>query len=344
MLARPGNPMRWRRQIFTQSDLSTLSREAFFGEAEPTPDPPTNFNLYWKFDEASGTNVIDEAGAHNGTLVGTPTRVPGKIGDGAIRLNGGGQYISFTPWNVGTAHTVASWINFLDNTDGALFANAPGDYALYYDTANFYYSASSGIFVSQPHGLKLPVGRFVHFAVRRNGTQIQFFLDGKPLGTPKTLSGNDTLDLGRIGQYTNASFAAAAELDEFRVYLRALGNEEIFSLAAWDGVESGEDIEAPVVNLTSSLTHKMSDETGNDAYAYSFVVSEAAQAWKIKLVSNASDLHSSGTLVESGGAIAAGATVTGSITYAELVSAGVGGEGDKLLKVFAQDIAGNWST
>lgn len=108
------------------------------------------------------------------------------------------------------------------------------------------------------------------------------------------------------------------------------------------GVAAG-DTTPPTVNLTSGATQRMSDEPGKDSYAYSFTVSEACQAWKVKLVANSGDDNTTGTLIESGGAVAAGGTVSGSITYAELVAAGVGAEGNKILKFFAQDAAGNWS-
>lgn len=107
------------------------------------------------------------------------------------------------------------------------------------------------------------------------------------------------------------------------------------------GVRTSADSTPPTVNVTTG-TGKISDETGKDSYAYSFTVDEAVQAWEVRVVANASDPRGSGTLVESGGA--ASGTISGSITYAELNAAGQGAEGQKILKFFAQDTAGNWST
>jgi len=105
-----------------------------------------------------------------------------------------------------------------------------------------------------------------------------------------------------------------------------------------------EDTTPPVVALTSASTFKMSDESTKDSYSFSFTVDEDCQAWKAKVVSDEEDTHDAGTEVESGGAATSAAAVTGSITYAELVAAGMGAEGNKILKFFAQDTAGNWST
>jgi hypothetical protein len=104
------------------------------------------------------------------------------------------------------------------------------------------------------------------------------------------------------------------------------------------------DVIPPTVNLTSPSTFKMSDESTKDAYNYTFSANEAGQAWKIKVVDNAADVHTAGTQVESGGSFTSGQVISGSITYAELVAAGMGAEGVKILKFFAQDTAGNWST
>lgn len=103
------------------------------------------------------------------------------------------------------------------------------------------------------------------------------------------------------------------------------------------------DTTAPVVTLTSASTFKMSDEATKDAYSYSFTTNENIQAWEARVMSSLTAPRTSGTIVESGGAVSAGVPVTGTITYAELVAAGMGAEGAKLIDFFAQDTAGNWS-
>jgi hypothetical protein len=118
---------------------------------------------------------------------------------------------------------------------------------------------------------------------------------------------------------------------------------------AWGAIcitykEAGEaDSTPPITNVTSG-TFKMSDESGKDSYAWSFQANENCQAWEVRVVADAGDARGVGTLVESGGAINANTTVSGSLTYAELNAAGQGSDGEKILKFFAQDTAGNWST
>jgi hypothetical protein len=82
------------------------------------------------------------------------------------------------------------------------------------------------------------------------------------------------------------------------------------------------DERKPIVNLTSQPSAKISAQTGYDTYPYTFSADEPGQAWEVRVVTNTSDTRDLGTLVESGGAIASGDIVAGSITYAELISAG----------------------
>ena len=148
----------------------------------------------------------------------------------------------------------------------------------------------------------------------------------------------------QLGKNYTATNFTAYDLAEILVYNRVLtdterGDVEAYLQSKWLAADTTE----PILNLTSASSFKMSDESTKDSYSYSFSVNEDIQAWKAKVVADAGDPHSSGTQVEAGGAVDAGDPVVGSITYTELVAAGLGSEGSKVLKFFAQDLAGLWS-
>lgn len=105
---------------------------------------------------------------------------------------------------------------------------------------------------------------------------------------------------------------------------------------------AGPDTTPPTPNLTTGSA-RMSAQTGKDTFPYSFTVDEACQAYQIRVVNSSGDPFPAGTLVEAGGAIAAGGTASGSISYTELVAAALTNEGGMVVKVFVQDSAGNWS-
>jgi hypothetical protein len=67
----------------------------------------------WEFDEGDGTTAYDSAGDNNGTLVGDPCWVSGKVGNYALDFDGNGDYVqvpddnSLTPSD---ALTISAWI------------------------------------------------------------------------------------------------------------------------------------------------------------------------------------------------------------------------------------------
>lgn len=115
---------------------------------------------------------------------------------------------------------------------------------------------------------------------------------------------------------------------------------EAFWLGGW-----GADTVAPTVSFVSQTRVKISRVEGGgvDSTDVTFTADEALQAWKCKVVTSESATHTQGTLLEAGGAVTGGQQVVFNVTDDELVAAG-GVEGSNLLKIFGQDLAGNWST
>lgn len=106
------------------------------------------------------------------------------------------------------------------------------------------------------------------------------------------------------------------------------------------------DSTPPVVTVTAGPTPaRISAVTGFDEADFTFQVDEACQAWEVRAVGDPSDPRDTGDpLVLSGGALAASIPVPTTVTFDDLDAAGVAGsDGVKVLKVYAEDIAGNWS-
>lgn len=104
---------------------------------------------------------------------------------------------------------------------------------------------------------------------------------------------------------------------------------------------SGADTTPPTVNVTAGPTpDKISKMTGKDLAALTFAVDEECQAWKAMVVADSADAHDAGSLIKSGGSVVT--DLSTDISGAELEAADAG-DGVKLVKVFAQDLAGNWS-
>lgn len=111
------------------------------------------------------------------------------------------------------------------------------------------------------------------------------------------------------------------------------------------------DTTAPVITISAGPdATRISKVAGKDVSVVQWSSDSALQAYKVKVVPSTSSLENAGTVIPAaggstnvaGGAVAAGTTITTSIHGADLESASAG-DGAKIVKVFGQDLAGNWS-
>lgn len=112
------------------------------------------------------------------------------------------------------------------------------------------------------------------------------------------------------------------------------------------------DTTVPVatVSVAPSPT-KISKVATFDTTTFQFQADVAIQAWKVKVVPATNSIESAGTTIPTtagstnttGGALAATTNQSVTIKGTDLETASAG-DGAKIVKVFVQDVAGNWST
>lgn len=111
------------------------------------------------------------------------------------------------------------------------------------------------------------------------------------------------------------------------------------------------DTKVPVVLILSGPTpDEISEVSPYDVSTVVWTVNEPCQVYKIKVVATTTSLHTTGTQIPtaagstnmSGGAVAEAEEVTSTIDGTDLKAASPG-DGDKIVRIFAQDLAGNWS-
>ncbi|MHC4125068.1 MAG: LamG domain-containing protein, partial [Planctomycetota bacterium] len=76
-------------------------------------DPNLGLINLWMFDEGEGTTAYDSVGNNNGTLVGDPCWVSGKIGPHALEFDGAGDYVDLGDLDsiVGSQpFTITGWV------------------------------------------------------------------------------------------------------------------------------------------------------------------------------------------------------------------------------------------
>lgn len=122
------------------------------------------------------------------------------------------------------------------------------------------------------------------------------------------------------------------------------------SSAASDTITLDTTVPVASISVAASPT-KVSKVASFDTSNFSFQADVHIQAWKVKAVPASGSPHTAGTTIPTtagsanvtGGALAATTNQSVTIKGADLETAS-SGDGAKIVKVFVQDDAGNWST
>jgi len=193
---------------------------------------------YWKFDEGSGSVSLDYSGnLNNGTLRGSPNWIAGKFGN-ALHFDSDNDY--FDPdsdIDLGNNWTIATWFYYPIEDSGhwrTLTRGAGGDHQVIvelgsYDLGSYDNTGGTGFYDCGYNVNVLSNGWHHLAAVQKGGTtgKIEFYIDAlKVCGSNGYGSISDITAIGN-------SYGGDQEwgrLDEFRIYGRALSEQEILYL------------------------------------------------------------------------------------------------------------------
>jgi hypothetical protein len=220
---------------------------------------PGRLETSWKFDEPGGRRAVDSSDQHlDGVFHNEPTRVAGVHGR-AASFDGKSDYVDFgnaTAFRLVGSMTISAWIKATSNPidDAAIVSNFYHnlDYGLGYqlDTTvdrgprviGFKLADACGNVMVRYGATPLLVDRWYHVAgvydpraktidVYLNGQPDDGFLSG-PV-SPRRRSTRMPLYVGRRSD--RSGFAFAGDIDDVRIYSRALTKDEI--ALAMDGTD-----------------------------------------------------------------------------------------------------------
>lgn len=230
--------------------------------------PTSGLILYYKFDEASGTTITDSAGTHTTTGVTSATwSAPGKFG-GAYDIGGSGSRafnpanqadLNFTPSS--SAFTISTWVKTTSTgTYSAIFGK--GDTSPTANTQFRIWSPSSASKLQGTNGnaqsLEYPTAN----PPLNDGTwHLVTLVNWNSSGTWKSRIYHDTTQalewntgsnapavaLLKIGALSSGYNPWTGQLDDFRVYNRALSATEVADLFSANTTNF-----APVVAIASA--------------------------------------------------------------------------------------------
>jgi hypothetical protein len=311
---------------------------------------------YWRLGEGGADTVaVDEKGVNPGTYTGTTgLKVGGALVDdtnSAATMAASDATVKSTvsvpdssTLDLGNGpFTLEAWVKRNVSAAGTILGKGSQTYLLKFnvDVIDFRQSGVGRICVSTTSIVDLGVWHHVVVTRGAAGATNNIYIDGADVTgsiTSRTLTDNSSA----LGIGTDSGvIPLRGDLDEVAIYNVVLTPTQVLNHYQL-GLGLPDTVAAiPTINSGPSVT-KISQVAGKNVATFTFVADEDYDAYELRVVPSDTSPHTAGTLIESGGPGYLGATRDLDVTDDELVAAS-GGEGANVVKVFLQDLSGNWS-
>ncbi|MGA2286519.1 MAG: LamG domain-containing protein, partial [Dehalococcoidia bacterium] len=220
-------------------------------DVTPTATPPPTATTdpcgagglvgYWAMEENGGTTLIDSTSpANNATIVGSPTWVAGKVGSYALSLSGSGQYATVADnscLNPGTAITLSAWVKTTKATTTqyvikkARTSGGTSGYELALaSTGKAFFRVNNNATYRVDSTTSYAANAWIHLAATYDGTTIRIYINGVEEASKPGISIASNTTLVGIGAQDDGVSPFAGQLDEARIYKRALSSAEVMDL------------------------------------------------------------------------------------------------------------------
>ncbi len=241
-------------------EFNFLDAPSLSGELAPGVLPPLSDGLVWTLNQSAtsvslrletngvcapipsgliawypGENsAYDVIGSHTGTLLGTPSFVPGKVGR-AFRFNGSDSSVDLGPWFNRQVFSFALWVKEGDSQHAYadIFDNNHTGYrsfVMQWNNTEHQYGFGGGL----PGVLfDLTPGVWQHVVVTREpGFILRVYVDGKVVQsvTNSVTIPYDGTEFLRLSAWGGGGRHWNGQLDEFQIYDRGLNASEVAAL------------------------------------------------------------------------------------------------------------------
>jgi len=201
---------------------------------------------HWRFDETSGTTAVDASGnGHDGTFMGDPQWVSGKLGN-ALEFDGSGDYLdcgASPDFEIPVNITIACWIkvNVFDKSWQAIMTTSDSSWRVHRSsTTNNIAWGTSGLNPTDLTGTTdVSTGDWFHVGCVYDGAQKLLYINGA-LDASSNSTGNITTSTMPV--YIGENSGATGRfwdglIDDIRIYKRALTETEILGVMTGGGAE-----------------------------------------------------------------------------------------------------------
>lgn len=206
---------------------------------------PDGLISYWPFDEGAGNQTVDPVGGLDGRLEGLPTWSKGKVG-GAMSFDGIDAYIAIPTLYLYSDFSISAWVRLRGPIDNSQVLAGMDD-SCNLNFAQKQFRLYSGALPLTVDTLGKPswdevIGKTVqvpdvwsHVAITRKNGDLQVYQNGNLDGTG---TWNGVFLFNRIGRGFRLTAGIRSithlhgDIDEFRVYNRALTLAEVSALSS----------------------------------------------------------------------------------------------------------------
>src|ERR1700683_626004 len=249
---------------------------------------PSGTVAYYPLDTAAGTQAYDmSANANDGTLTGGPGWITGQIGD-ALSFNGASQYVtipSSSSLNQTGDLTIEAWVNLTNYTNtnelvaktvGSGSTNTTYDLRTQASTGDLQFLGYDSALRTVTSTVAVGTGGWHQVAVTKTGGTATLYIDGVVEGQGSvgaTSSNSSDVKLGARDDLNSSNFLKG-DLDEVRIYGRALSSAEIAGdyTAGQSGLEFAQTM--PNVTPGASVTYDTDCVVRTDAGGYDLYIQE----------------------------------------------------------------------
>lgn len=246
--------------------------------------PTDGLVAYWRLDETSGNVIYDYIGENNGLWTdGADNDVAGESVDAAVSTGldfaTSTYVVASDALDAVTEITVSLWTRISPTTASSFthyILSQPQDgiaapaWRLFVDQTNAGFTVGSAPASSTTYSTTRPVlDRWVHIAGTFDGTTIRYYLDGIFIGSAAHAGG-----IVESAENTAISFNGAqafeGEMDDVRIYSRALSDAEIRELYSRTNYIAQATVTQPAahtgtIGTTGWVTTLASDTAGDEA-------------------------------------------------------------------------------
>ncbi|MFG2935875.1 family 43 glycosylhydrolase [Streptomyces sp. NPDC048282] len=285
-------------------DGTAIPVQAEVTVSEEGPDVPADLLLHYDFDESGGNIAVDSSGhGYHGTYVRTPAFGTGVEG-GSFRMSGDATSSPYVRIPNGvlknadsvTVSTYAKWrggdsfqwlFGLGPDSDTYLFATpSNGGSSLYSAITKASWSAESKLTA----GSQLTPGQWKHVTVTLDGTTgtMVLYVDGiEAARTTTTIKPSELYDASKdyTGYIGRSLYSAdpyfGGEVDDFRIYDRALSAAEVMELSGntagiAKATQTGLKVDAIVDDADGRITLPMTEGSDLTALAPEFTLAHGA--------------------------------------------------------------------